>query len=68
MPSETGSKLKRIFVAKHEEWGKVEQTNWISQQEDGDVWRQITEIPNKAARCYLLDKHTPTHISFHEDA
>ena len=42
LQGDTGSKLKRTSVAKHEDWGKVGQTNWISQQEHGDVWREIT--------------------------
>ena len=37
LQGETGSELKRTSVAKHEDGGKVGQTNWISQQEDGDV-------------------------------
>ena len=42
LQGDTGSKLKRTSVAKHEDWGKVGQTNWISQQEHGDACREIT--------------------------
>lgn len=65
---ETDSKVERISVGKHEERNKDGQTNWISQQEEGDVWREKTSILNKAARCYLLDKQSLMHTSCHEDA
>lgn len=55
-------------MGKHEERNKDGQTNWISQQEEGDVWREKTSILNKAARCYLLDKQSLMHTSCHEDA
>lgn len=64
---ETGSKVERISLGKHEEQNKAGQTNWISLQEERDVWRKRTSILNKAARCYLLDKQSPMHTSCHED-